>query len=179
MKKYSLLFTLLMVSIVTFAQNNVSFQVNKYGRYEIPDSYNDFYVISFSGYSQTQLYTTALKAITKAFVSANCTINKVDNEMISVSSIHRFTETYGHGVISLTYDVYYNFEIEFKEGRIKVNAPQIVKIIDHYGDLVSFRDCATSSTTGEVLAASQREFSFVNNIINTVLRYMYRNNDNW
>lgn len=178
MKKATLLSMLISFAAISFAQGSVNFSVNKYGSYEVPYSSNDYYVITFPNQSQSQLYTSALKAITRNFVSAKDVVSKVENEMISVNAVHRFTESYG--VVSLTYDVNYSFEIEFREGRVKVNAPRIIKITDHYGDRVSFTECATSSTTGELLEPSKREFSFVNGVINRILSSMgSRYSDDW
>ena len=169
---------LLFVATLSFSQSNVNFSVTKNGTYEVPYSSNDYYVITFPNHSQSQLYTSALLAITRDFVSAKDIVSKVENEMVSVNAIHRFTESYG--AFSLTYDVNYTFEMEFRDGRVRINAPQIVRITDQYGDRVSFSECATSSTTGELLESSKREFSFVNGVINSILSSMrYRNSDDW
>ena len=171
--KTTTLLMLLFVATLSFAQSNVNFSVNKYGTYEVPYSSNDYYV-----QTQSQLYTSALKAITRDFVSAKDVVSKVENEMISVNAIHRFTESYS--AFSLTYDVNYTFEMEFREGRVRINAPHIIRITDQYGDRVSFSECATSSTTGELLESSKREFSFVNNVINRILSNINsRYNDDW
>lgn len=117
-------------------------------------------------------------AVTRDFVSAKDVVSKVDNVMISVNAVHRFTERYS--AFSLTYDVNYTFQMEFKDGRVRINAPQIISIKDQYGERVSFSDCATSSTTGEVLESSKREFSFVNGVINRILSSMGgRSRDDW
>ena len=166
-----------LITVLSFAQGSVNFSVTKYGSYEIPYSSNDYYVITFPNQTQSQLYTSALKAVTRNFVSAKDVVSKVENEMISVNAIHRYTESYE--VFSLTYDVNYSFEMEFRDGRVKVNAPRIIKITDHYGDRVSFSDCATSSTTGELLESSRREFSFVNGVINRILSSMGSYSDDW
>ena len=169
---------LLFIATLSFAQSNVNFSVTKDGTYEVPFSSKDYYVITFPNQSQTQLYTSALKAITRDFVSAKDVVSKVENEMISVNAIHRFTESYS--AFSLTYDVNYTFEMEFRDGRVRINAPNIVRITDQYGDRVSFTECATSSTTGELLESSRREFSFVNNVINRILSNMNsRYSDDW
>jgi hypothetical protein len=178
MKKTTTLSMLLFIATLSFAQSNVNFSVTKYGTYEVPFSSNDYYVITFPNQTQTQLYTSALKAITRDFVSAKDVVSKVENEMISVNAIHRFTESYS--AFSLTYDVNYTFEMEFRDGRVRINAPNIVRITDQYGDRVSFTECATSSTTGELLESSRREFSFVNNVINRILSNMNsRYSDDW
>lgn len=178
MKKVLSLFLMFLTTAWVFAQGSVNFSVTRYGSYEVPYSSNDYYVITFPGQSQSQLYSSALMAITRNFVSAKDVISKVENEMISVNAVHRFTESYG--VVSLTYDVNYTFDLEFKDGRVKVNTPRIVKITDHYGDRVNFSDCATSSTTGELLDSSKREFSFVNGVINRILSSMSsRYSDDW
>lgn len=178
MKKTTLLLIMLSITALSFSQGSVNFSVTKYGSYEVPYSNNDYYVITFPNQTQSQLYTSALMAVTHNFVSAKDVINKVDNVMISVNAVHRFTEKYS--AFSLTYDVNYTFQMEFKDGRVRINAPQIISIMDQYGERVSFTDCATSSTTGEVLETSRREFAFVNGVINRVLSSMgSRTNDDW
>lgn len=178
MKKITFIVLLLLIATMSFAQGRVDFSVNKYGSYEVPYSSNDYYVITFPSQTQSQLYTAALKAVTRNFVSAKDVVSKVEDEMISVNAIHRFTENYG--AFSLTYDVNYSFEMEFREGRVRINAPRIIRITDQYGERVSFTDCATSSTTGEVLESSKREFSFVNGVINRILSNMgSRYSDDW
>ena len=178
MKKMIMLMVAFSFAALSYAQGSVNFSVTKYGSYEVPYSNNDYFVITFPGKTQSQLYSSALMAITRNFVSAKDVVSKVDNEMISVNAVHRFTESYG--IVSITYDVNYTFEMEFRDGRVKINTPRIVKITDHYGDRVSFSDCATSSTTGELLDSSKKEFSFVNGVINRILSNMSsRYDDEW
>lgn len=170
MKKATLLLIMLSVTVLSFSQGSVNFSVTKYGSYEVPYSSNNYYVITFPNQTQSQLYTSALMAVTRDFVSAKDVVSKVDNVMISVNAVHRFTERYS--AFSLTYDVNYTFQMEFKDGRVRINAPQIISIKDQYGERVSFSDCATSSTTGEVLESSKQEFAFVNGVINRILSSM-------
>lgn len=178
MNKATMLLIMLSITTLSFSQGSVNFSITKYGSYEVPHSSNNYYVISFPNQTQSQLYTSALMAVTRDFVSAKDVVSKVDNMMISVNAVHRFTERYSS--FSLTYDINYTFQMEFKNGRVRINAPQIVSITDHYGERVSFTDCATSSTTGEVLESSKREFAFVNGAINHILSSMgSRTNDDW
>lgn len=70
MKKATLLLIMLSVTVLSFSQGSVNFSVTKYGSYEVPYSSNNYYVITFPNQTQSQLYTSALMAVTRDFVSA-------------------------------------------------------------------------------------------------------------
>ena len=64
----------------------------------------------------------------------------------------------------------YNIEFEFKDGKIKVNAPTLIQIRDNDGIEHPLGDFILSGNNKAVLANDAIEqFSFVNEVINKIL----------
>lgn len=127
-------------TIAINAQNRVHFTLAKSCTYVNPNSETDYYVFNYEGESQASLYNKALMGVTKTFVSAKDVVSKVEKSIISINSTQVLSYTIG-GLIPAKNYVNYVVEIEFKEGRIKVNVPTIIGIRDAKGELPSFRIC--------------------------------------
>ena len=177
MKKLFLLLLMGIFTIISNAQSRVNFTLNTNCEYIIhKDSLKTYYVFPYEGESQAALYNKALIGITKTFVSAKDVVSKVENSMISINSTHRIEHIIA-GLIKMTYDVNYVVELEFKDGKIRVNAPTLVSIRSN-GRAATIRDCILTNS-GE-LANGWEEYLFVNDVINNILAQIKPNsNDDW
>jgi hypothetical protein len=166
MNKSLLIMVLVLFTMAINAQNRVHFTLSKSCTYVKPNSDTSYYIFNYEGESQASLYNKALIGVTKTFVSAKDVVSKVENSLISINSTHVLSYTIG-GIIPTKNYVNYVVEIEFKEGRIKVNAPTIVGIRNAKGELSPSRDFILS-TTGE-LGIGWEMYLFTNDVINSIL----------
>ena len=178
MKRLVLLSVLAMMTLVTSAQSRVNFTLNTRCEYIIhKDSVKTYYVFPYEGESQSALYNKALIGVTKTFVSAKDVVSKVENSMISINSTYHFDEYLAGGIVKMSYDVNYVVELEFKDGKIKVNAPTIVSIRSN-GRNADIRDCIL--TTDGRLSRGWTNYLFVNDVINNILANIKTSsNDDW
>lgn len=84
----------------------------------------DFVVLNYEGKSQSELYTKFLSKITNVYVSAKNVVSKVDDNIISINgySTNAIEMKKGKKQI-IKHDIRYNISFEFKDGRVRVNAP--------------------------------------------------------
>lgn len=172
MKRF--LFTFFILSITTIfvygQSERVDFTINLNCEYEVPNSEKNFYVINFENVSQTELYTKALMAISKQFVSPKDAISKVENSLISVNSVHTISYLLAD-IIPVKYIVNYVFKMEFREGRMKIDPPYIASIMNGKGEHLNIEDCILSRNK-DSLSGSWQNYLFVNDIINNILSEM-------
>lgn len=127
MKKIFIISMFIIFSFNINAQNKVSFQINEDAEFVVPNSDKDYYVFNFKGKSAAQLYNSALKSVTKRYADSEDKISKVPSQMITINSSVTYTkEVFGGGYSNRR--IYYAYDIEFKAGRIRVNAPRILKV---------------------------------------------------
>ncbi len=178
MKKFVLVSMCGLFAIFSFAQSRVNFTLNNRCEYIIKGAEKDFYVFPYEGETQAALYNKALMGVTKTFVSAKDVVSKVENSMISINSTHRIEYYIAGGLVKVINDVNYIVEMEFKDGKIKVNAPQIVAIRNNKGQVAPTRDFLLNSS-GQ-LATGWERYLFVNDVINNILSSIKKSsNDDW
>lgn len=168
---------LVLLTMAINAQNRVKFTLDKSCTFVIPNSETNYYVFNYEGESQATLFNKTLIGATKTFVSAKDVVSKVENNMISINASHVLANTIG-GLIS--YNIYINYvvEFEFKEGKIKVNAPKIISIRDADGELAPTKDFILSSS-GE-LGTGWEKYLFVNDVINSILCNLdFKSSNDW
>lgn len=176
-----ILITLIMCISCTFgfSQNVVDFSIDENGDFHVPNSEKDFYVFNYPGKSAAQLYTLALKAATRIFNGTEDEIKKVPNQMITIMSSFEHTKYSPLGDSKRR--IFYVFDIEFKAGKIRVNAPRIPKIYNtnpFIGDNETeyqFSYIRIGNTT-----TMNSWFVPMNKAINKMLSTMSnKNDDNW
>jgi len=178
MKKILLFSIISLCAFFVNAQYRAAFVIDKNTcQYVVPNSEKNYYVFNFEGESQSSLYNKALMAITKTYVSAKDVVTKVENSMISINSNKTISYMIG-GILPTSNYVNYVLEFEFKDGRMKVNAPTIVQIRNKDGEPGRTRDFLINGK-GE-LAQGSELYLFVNDIINNILNNMRSSsNDDW
>jgi hypothetical protein len=124
MKKIILSLTLLATTFINcFSQ---TFKLTSNGFIDASSKEEKRYIIvPFEGKTQEQIFTQALIAIGKIFNSPNNVINKVNNCQINIISVlDKVTARHPMGM-TLPFDMEYNLILEFKDGKMKMNAPFI------------------------------------------------------
>lgn len=125
-----------LVATTCLAQENhsVKFQLTENGSFIAPDG-KDYIILEHPNESQGDLYNKFLVAITGIYVSPKDVISKVENQMISIKGYkHEAITNTLLGVFSSTYDIEYVLKFQFKDGKVKVEAPEIVKLRQSVGN---------------------------------------------
>lgn len=122
MRKIHLLFAFMFIC----ASLNAQFKLTHTGFVDSQNLGKNYVVINFDSLSQKKLYTEVLKFITTSFKSPKDVINEVENEMITIRGIQ--PKKIGAGMrvgksYMYVYDLDYNITINFKNGKIKIDAP--------------------------------------------------------
>ena len=126
MRKF-LFFLLVMASITASAQ----FKLTINGFVSEEDNSKDYLVYTFEGMSQEDLYVKVLSFVHKKYKNPDVVLNEIKNEMITISgaqesciSVDKPKKILGSKYsFSGGYDLEYTIPIQFKDGRIKVDAP--------------------------------------------------------
>lgn len=95
----------------------------------------DFYVKEIADKSKDDLFMSTYKSVKAMYNNPSDEIIRDSTEIVSVTSIAKKAVAINVG-IKLNYDLTYKLSFEFKDGKIKVNAPAIIKIADKDGDLI-------------------------------------------
>lgn len=178
MKKTLVTIIMCVISSFAFSQNSVNFTINVEGTFHVPDSEKDYYVFSFPGKSASKLYNLALKAATKIYTSTDDNIKKVQNQMITITSSCQHQEEMLFGKISYR-KVFYAYDIEFKTGKIRINAPRTIKVILHHDDEEA-EEHPFDYIQNRNTAKMNRWFLKMNASINKLLSSMTdKNDENW
>lgn len=126
MKKF--LFLLLVMASITA---NAQFKLTINGFVSEKDSSKDYLIYTFEGMSQENLYVKVLSFVHKKFKNPDVVLNEIKNEMITITgaqesciSVDKPKKILGSKYsFSGGYDLEYSIPIQFKEGRIKIDAP--------------------------------------------------------
>lgn len=124
MKKFLLILMILIPAVV--CSQNINFEAKSDGTFKSAEDDNTFIVVDYAGSTKEELYANVLTAVAKNYNSPNNVITKLDNKMISVNANSGdnkvWIQTPG---IKLFFIVKYVLQFEFKDEKIKVNAPEI------------------------------------------------------
>ncbi|MDM1138884.1 DUF4468 domain-containing protein [Empedobacter sp. R132-2] len=115
-------YILLLLMLVSININAQSFRLNSSGFVNSEDNTKDYVVLDFPNQSQSELFSKAMIFVTKYYKSAKDVISKVDNETISINAIS------SHDIPRNSIHYYQNryiIVLSFKDGKIKVDAPNV------------------------------------------------------
>jgi len=105
--------------------NSIIFKVNDDGFFKTETGTN-YFVIPFAGKKAHDLYNDILCRIARSFKSPeNVTEKMVEDRTIIVNAqVDELVEAYGG--VREWFDFFYRFEFNFKDGKLRVNAPDII-----------------------------------------------------
>ncbi|OAV69104.1 hypothetical protein Barb6_01999 [Bacteroidales bacterium Barb6] len=117
---------ILSVMVVFSCMANAQFTLTLKGFVNSNDETKDYVVFEFDGLSKSELFQKAKVFVNKNYVSAKDVLNEVENENISVNgfsteAIRLFDGKMGK--LAPPFNLTYSFNISFKEGKIRINAP--------------------------------------------------------
>jgi len=153
------------------------------------ESDKDYIVIDFPNNTQEELFKRVLLFVNSSFVSPKDVISKVDNELISLNG---FAKDAVKGNFIGSFDLNYTISIQFKDGRIRINAPSINKMINISTKVQEMILVGGTDLTGSYFAIFNRKGEvksqnakvcledYFENLINTLIDTVKINkNDDW
>ena len=141
------------------------------------DGEENFYVVNFGKKSAHQLYMDVLSHIASIYKNPDYVTSKVEDRSIVIngyaSEIAYFKDTWDH-YYSASFK--YRLEFQFKEGKIRVNAPTTPELYAEGSDNIKkFSDCV-STTDGffylyeaETNTIKNKINEYINSLISTVI----------
>ena len=132
MKKTPILLILLLSLSFSLNSQTVNFGIQSDGTFKNVIDGKTFVVIERDGKSQSELYSEILIAITRLYNSPKDVISKVENEVISVNGISEdcVTQNLSMGMKNI-YSIQYILQFQFKDGKIRVEAPVVSRFFTH------------------------------------------------
>ncbi len=93
------------------------------------DSINNYYVIPFTGKTAHELYMDQLARIASIYVSPDRVTEKVEDKTIVINAAESNLMSYLGVTGRVEVIVKYRIEMQFKDGKIRLNPPSISKAI--------------------------------------------------
>lgn len=123
----SFILFLLLYSGVAFGQK---FELTAKGFVNSEDTSKDYIVVEFPEKTKEELYKQVLITLNKKYKSAKNVISSVEPENITLNAISasRIRRTNSH-----SFENKYNITLSFKDGKIKIDAPQVDLYTFDYG----------------------------------------------
>ncbi|WP_075559894.1 DUF4468 domain-containing protein [Parabacteroides timonensis] len=124
MKKSLFTLAMLIVSLTSFAEGHI-FVLSPSGMLSTNPETPDYLIFDYPEFSQRDLYEKVLLTVGEHFTSPKDVLSTVENKQVSIAC------TVGKGVKRTdfhSFDISFKLVFEFKDNKIKVNAPIINKM---------------------------------------------------
>jgi len=150
-------FILMFITLSTFCKAQ-TFELTKDGFVNKQDPQKTFVVVEYPNKTQQQLFESALNAVGKVFISPNTVTNKVEYSQISLHATYPSITWRSPAGRKLFFDMDYNLIFEFKDGRMRINGPNINQIVQKatLGDVYMY---LTKAERGSTLRADKAIFN--------------------
>ncbi len=123
MKKLLLLLSISCLFINNNFAQGIDFRIQPDGSFLSKQDSKNYIVLNYPNETKNELYTRILTAVTRLYNSPTDVINKVDGEIISVNGSKRNCISIKALGLTLLRSIDYNLKFQFKDGRIKIDAP--------------------------------------------------------
>lgn len=120
---------LLLLALIPAFVNAQKFELTSKGFVDPDNHEKDYIVFQFNGKSQKQIYNLALEAIGKYSTSPKDILTKEEPTKLTLNGVIPNVTYISRLGIKMYFDMYYKMVLEFKDGRMKVNGLEIVKIV--------------------------------------------------
>lgn len=110
---------------------------------------NDYLVVTFDGLTKEQIYIKAQKAVAKSFISGKNVMTNIPNEQISINGILPEATVRSPMGMKLPFDMKFTMDLEFKDGKMRINAPHILELRQEasLGDVFMYLTKAEAGST--------------------------------
>nr|DAP46221.1 MAG TPA: protein of unknown function (DUF4468) [Caudoviricetes sp.] len=171
------------------AQKTVDFKLQADGSFVNSSDGKNFVVIPFDGKTKDELYSETLVAVTKLYNSPKDVISKVEGEVISINGISQNCVVLKAMMgIKVAFSIQYVLQFQFKEGKLRVDAPVISRFFsDTAADISPFSGWLEAQSVfkkGKANPKKQGTIDDFNNTLNGLINNIISNmgnksEDNW
>lgn len=135
-----------MLSMLMMAQ---TFTLTYKGFVDSEKPENDYLVVTFDGLTKEQIYIKAQKAVAKSFISGKNVMTNIPNEQISINGILPEATVRSPMGMKLPFDMKFTMDLEFKDGKMRINAPHILELRQEaaLGDVFMYLTKAEAGST--------------------------------
>ena len=149
----------------------------------------DYVVFEFEGKTQKELYDAVLLKINTSYVSPKDVLSSIESVNITINGFTQKLFKWNGAV----FDVNYTISFMFKDGKVRVNAPSLNKMLGTYqrksyemfvcgngGGALSDRVFIYQQKSGSLRLSSQKTTieNYFNSIINSIMKSVEENNSN-
>lgn len=120
---------LLLLALIPALVNAQKFELTPKGFVDSKDHEKYYVVYTFKGKSQKEIYKMALDAIGKYSTSPKDRLTKEEPTKLTLNGVIPNVTYITRLGIKLYFEMYYNMVLEFKDGKMRVNSPEIIKIM--------------------------------------------------
>jgi len=135
-----------MLSMLMMAQ---TFTLTYKGFVDSEKPENDYLVVTFDGLTKDQIYVKAQRAVAKSFISGKNVMTNIPNEQISINGILPEATVRSPMGMKLPFDMKFTMDLEFKDGKMRINAPHILELRQEatLGDVFMYLTKAEAGST--------------------------------
>ena len=135
-----------MLSMLMMAQ---TFTLTYKGFVDSEKPENDYLVVTFDGLTKEQIYVKAQRAVAKSFISGKNVMTNIPNEQISINGILPEATVRSPMGMKLPFDMKFTMDLEFKDGKMRINAPHILELRQEatLGDVFMYLTKAEAGST--------------------------------
>ena len=135
-----------MLSMLMMAQ---TFTLTYKGFVDSEKPENNYLVVTFDGLTKEQIYIKAQKAVAKSFISGKNVMTNIPNEQISINGILPEATVRSPMGMKLPFDMKFTMDLEFKDGKMRINAPHILELRQEatLGDVFMYLTKAEAGST--------------------------------
>lgn len=145
---------LLLLALIPTFVNAQKFELTSKGFVDLENHEKDYIVFKFNGKKQKEIYNLALEAISKYSTSPKDKLTKEEPTRLILNGIIPNVTYISRLGIKLYFDMYYNMIFEFKDGKMKVNGLDSIKIVrdDKLNDVQYVFLTQSQMKSGQVIA---------------------------
>lgn len=171
MKKFLFMAIMMMFITLSSIAQEVKFLFNSNFKF-VTDDEKEFVVIPMDGYSQDSLFRAVSSYLDRKYTSKTNEITKFGNEQVTLSAF--ITDAYYEKVMGLPLRKHMicTYSFNFKDGKFRVNAPVVNKVITGAPTELphSFAgDCSNYFKNGKLNPKKERLYNAINDRINYIL----------
>lgn len=172
---------MLLSSMNVFAQDLVKFSLKPDGTFQTSDG-KSFAVIEYEGKTAQDLYNMVKANVLTLYNEPQNVLNEIEPTNITIRALSDVLySTYKLGAAFVEYRAMYNLVFQFKDGKIRIDAPSIDRQLDVSATAVPMPKTFVSliddwfDKNGAIKKKKQDKISKIENIFNYPINYLLGN----
>lgn len=130
MKRTVIFYSLFFLCVITNAQTLVNFYLKPDGTFQTNEG-NSFVVIEYEGKTAQELFNLVKANVLTLYNNPQHVLNEIEPSNITIRALSdKLYSTYKLGAAFVEYRAMYTLVFQFKDGRIRINAPLVDRQLD-------------------------------------------------